>query len=74
MSHKDAPPETAEQKRMREFYRPLHYWTGYGTLCFTTDARKRDSQVAPDRARVTCERCLTLLARLDSTTDQQGGA
>jgi hypothetical protein len=54
-----------------EAARPLHYWTGYGTLCFTTDARKRDSQVAPDRARVTCERCLTLLARLDSTTGQQ---
>ncbi len=58
-----------------EAARPLHYWTGYGTLCFTADARKRDSQVAPDRSHVTCARCLTLLAQLDgnATPDQQSG-
>jgi hypothetical protein len=50
---------------MKPLIRPLHHWTGYGTLCHTTDARKADSQVAADREHVTCERCLTLLAMLD---------
>jgi hypothetical protein len=43
----------------------VHYWTGYGSLCNTADARKRDSLSAPSRNAATCERCRTLLGKLD---------
>jgi hypothetical protein len=43
----------------------VHYWTGYGSLCNTADARKRNSLSAPSRHAVTCESCKTLIAKLD---------
>lgn len=43
----------------------VHYWTGYGSLCNTADARKQNSLSAPSRNAVTCESCRTLLGKLD---------
>lgn len=43
----------------------IHYWTGYGSLCNTADARKQNSLSAPGRNAVTCESCKTLLQKLD---------
>lgn len=45
--------------------RIMHYWTNYGTLCWTTDARRQNSQCSALREEVTCERCLHNLAQLD---------
>lgn len=45
--------------------RPIHYWTGYGNLCATADARKRNSRSSAKRKEVTCESCKTLLRNMD---------
>lgn len=52
-------------RKSPELPRPVHFWTGSGGLCMSTDGRRSDATSSADRAAVTCRRCRSLLEDLD---------